>query len=138
MRTVVGVCLLATALAATSAARAQPAAADGPTAVDAVTVRASLGVQGLVGNTIVDKAPDGTWWIQLHPDGAYDTYLNGGRVAHGAWTYDGGKLCYNPHEAAAFCAREAMAGKRVGDSWTTTGPDGRRYEAVVVKGPLGG
>ena len=138
MRIAVAAFALATALAAVSAARAQQAPAATPTTVDTLTVQAELGVKGLIGNTIVDRAPEGTWWIQLHPDGGYDTYLNGGRAAHGVWTYDNGKLCYNPREAAAFCAKEAMGGRKVGDSWTTTGPDGRKYEAAVVKGQLGG
>ena len=125
--------VLATALAAGGAAQAQ---AQAPTSVEPLTI--ALGVQGLIGNTIIDSAQDGTWWIQFHSDGAYDTYLNGGRVAHGVWTYDNGKLCYNPRAAIAFCSHETMGGKKVGDSWTTTGQDGKRYEAVVVKGQLGG
>ena len=138
MRIAVAAFVVATALATAGAARTQQAPANEPTAVEPVTVQVAIGVQGLIGNTIVDRAPDGTWWIELHPDGAYDTYLNGGRATHGAWTYDNGKLCYNPRAAAAFCAQEAMGGRKVGDRWTTTGPDGKQYEAVVVKGPLGG
>ena len=92
MNTVVACFAAVSAVAAAGAAGAQPAPANEPTAVEAFTVQAAIGVQGLIGNTIVDSAPDGTWWIQLHPDGAYDTYLNGGRVAHGVWTYANGKL----------------------------------------------
>ena len=127
MRAGVAAFILATALAT-----GRPVQAQAPTAVEPLTI--ALGVQGLIGNTIVDSAPDGTWWIQLHSDGAYDTYLNGGRVAHGVWTYDNGRLCYNPHAAIAYCTPETVGGKKVGDSWTTTGQDGKRYEAMVVKG----
>lgn len=134
MKTTAVACWLAAAALA-GAARAQEAQ-KGPTVVEPLTVQASL--NGLMGNTIVDRAPGEVIWIQLHRDGAYDTYFNGRWASHGSWTYAKGQLCYSSGKAPGFCAREDLAGKKVGDTWVTIGPDGKRYDSTVVQGQQGG
>jgi hypothetical protein len=112
---------------------------DKPTAVDPLTVQADrAGVSGLIGNTIVDTAKGQVVWIQLERGGAYRTYMNGALASRGLWSYRKGQLCYWP-EGPQFrsCAKEHMGGKKVGDAWVATGPNGAVYNARVVQGQLG-
>ena len=71
-------------------------------------------------------------WIQLERDR---------RLPHlfeGLWSYRKGQLCYWP-DGPQFksCAREHIGGKKVGDTWLTTGPNGAIYNAQVMHGQLG-
>ncbi len=97
-------------------------------------------MSGLVGNTIEITTPNGVIKVQLHADMTYQTTLPNGSTIKGTWADQGGQLCYTqtdpPPQAGApspFCA-PGMDGKKVGDSWTMSGPNGASMTQQVVAG----
>jgi hypothetical protein len=97
-------------------------------------------MSGLVGNTIVIVMGDNTIKVQLHADGTYQTTMTSGPPAKGKWSEKDGQLCYNQTDPAPadgfpnpFCV-DGMSGKKAGDAWSVTGPDGSAMKQSVVAG----
>jgi hypothetical protein len=105
-----------------------------------VAVAAEDPMAGRYGNTVVTTTADGkeAGRTYYNADGTFSRKTPAGEVK-GTWKLDGDKLCLTqtepapPAGAAATCI-PAHGGKKVGDSWDVTLPDGTKLKATLQKG----
>lgn len=98
---------------------------------------ANGGMTAAYGNTILSTYPDGGWvkhWFD--PDNSYAARFSDGRRLTARWRIEGRNVCLTnirPNMfVPRFCSR--MVEARVGDTWTSRDPLGRRVSNTLVAG----
>jgi hypothetical protein len=95
---------------------------------------------GRYGNTVVTSTADGkeVGRTYYNADGTLTRKTPAGEIK-GTWKIEGDKLCITqtepapPAGTAPVCV-PGFAGKKVGDSWDVTLPDGTKLKATLQKG----
>jgi hypothetical protein len=90
------------------------------------------------GNTVLSRYADGGWvkhWFE--PDGRYRAEFSSGRQLTARWRIEGDKVCLNQIRPSImmisrFCSPLVQA--RVGQTWPSRDPLGRRVQNVLVAG----
>lgn len=111
-------------------------------ALSALVVMAAGSTQadmsGAFGNTVLSRYADGGWvkhWFES--DGSYRAQFSSGRTISGNWRIEGDKICLNGIRPAImmisrFCS--PMVEARVGQTWASRDPLGRRVQNELVRG----
>lgn len=95
---------------------------------------------GYYGNTVVQTLPDGSVVkTKINKDGTYTSALPNGSTAKGTWAWkDATTACFTQTEpapaAGAGAACFPIDARKVGDSWTGKGADGKtdvKYSLVA-------
>lgn len=105
-----------------------------------MAVAADDPMAGRYGNTVVTTSADGkeAGRSYYNADGTFSRKTAAGEIK-GTWKLDGDKLCLTqtepapPAGAPATCI-PANGGKKVGDSWDVTLPDGTKLKATLQQG----
>lgn len=98
----------------------------------------SADVSAAFGNTVMSRYPDGGWvkhWFNR--DGTYSAEFSDGRRVNAQWRVEGQQVCLNGIRPrimliSRFCS--PMIHARVGETWTSRDPLGRRVQNVLVAG----
>ena len=69
--------------------------------------------------------------FEIRANGTFKSSMNGLQSDFGKWRIDGGSVCFDGRGRGTFCS-PMLFGRRLGDSWVTTGLDGMRYEARLT------
>ena len=104
--------------------------------VSAGSARADM--SSAFGNTVLSRYSDGGWvkhWFES--DGRYRAEFSSGRTISGQWRVEGEKVCLNRIRPAImmidrFCA--PMIEARVGQTWASRDPLGRRVQNELLRG----
>lgn len=91
-------------------------------------------MKNAIGNTVTTTGPDGAtvkWYFQ--DGGQFAMKAPDGTLVSGTWEQKDGKICVTPAGGAAQCA-DAVEGKNVGDSWTTTNGQGQTITVSLLAG----
>ena len=138
MREIICAVSLGASLAATSAV-ANPSTLNGPIGRATAPTDAEASELGPVfGNTVVSRYSDGGWvkhWFER--DGDYTAEFSDGRRLTARWRIEGERVCLNGIRPAfmmisRFCS--AIVEARVGQSWPSRDPLGRRVQNTLVSG----
>ena len=105
-----------------------------------MAVAADDPMAGRYGNTVVTTSADGkeAGRSYFNADGTFSRKTAAGEIK-GTWKLDGDKVCITQTEPAppagtpATCI-PANGGKKVGDSWDVTLPDGTKLKATLQQG----
>ena len=105
-------------------------------AVSAIPAKADM--SSAFGNTVLSRYADGGWvkhWFES--DGRYRAQFSSGRTISGEWRVEGDKICLNRIRPAImmidrFCSPLIEA--RVGQTWSSRDPLGRRVQNELVRG----
>ena len=105
-------------------------------AVSAIPAKADM--SSAFGNTVLSRYADGGWvkhWFES--DGRYRAQFSSGRTISGEWRVEGDKICLNRIRPAImmidrFCS--PMIEARVGQTWSSRDPLGRRVQNELVRG----
>lgn len=95
-------------------------------------------ISSAFGNTVLSRYADGGWvkhWFER--DGSYRAEFSSGRTISGQWRVEGDKICLNRIRPAImmidrFCS--PMIEARVGQTWASRDPLGRRVTNELVRG----
>ena len=89
-------------------------------------------MQATFGNTVVQTNADGsTIKTKFKADGTLTQIGTDGKAAPGTWVENGPQLCVTVATKACW---EKAPGKKVGDTWTATSPDGKTVTIAIVAG----
>lgn len=105
-------------------------------AMSAVSAKADIA--SAFGNTVLSRYADGGWvkhWFER--DGTYRAEFSSGHTISGQWRIEGDKICLNRIRPAImmisrFCS--PMIEARVGETWPSRDPLGRRVTNELVRG----
>ena len=90
------------------------------------------------GNTLKVTGPDGTMKIWYKADKTYTGVDAKGAKMSGTWDVTGDQVCAVQKDPAPAAGQEKHCGKaearKVGDSWESTTPDGKKVSLSLVAG----
>lgn len=91
-------------------------------------------MRNAIGNTVTTTGSDGATVKWYFADGGqFSMKTPDGAVVAGTWEQKDGKICVTPAGGSAQCA-DAVEGKNVGDSWTTTNGQGQTITVALLAG----
>ncbi|MBI1186014.1 MAG: hypothetical protein GC206_01505 [Alphaproteobacteria bacterium] len=92
-------------------------------------------MEAIFANTLTTKGADGavTRW-RFNRDGTYAMTAPDGSSGTGTFKVDAGGFHFKPDGGEGATVAAPPAGKSVGDSWETAGPDGAAVTVTIVAG----